>query len=461
MEPLPKSPLGQRLCQVFSYRWASIEGSTEDSTDPKWKTVRKYPLKPRTLWARWNDAAQLVGVRFGNTTKYGLIDIDADSGYLDQIDTIRAALETIGITRTIMVRSSWNGGIHLYIPLPEAVKTFSLAVALKQCLESQGLELNPGQLEIFPNVKAHACFWKGEFTEYNAHRLPLQPGSGSQLLGDDGTPIGEELARFFAMWDNASQLQDFDELEQALRIARDNHRKRPRRVAVHPVFEWRNDLEGEIAEGWTDHGQTNGLLKAIACYGRVFEHLEGDTLATYVVNIATSRPGYSEFCQHQHQIHTRAKAWARAAEKYYWPLGSAPVREKKTYSINEQRRDDARERIRTAAAEVRRSPPATVRQWVARLVDMARCSAETLYKYLELWHPDRQSVTAQPAGIPGGFDGLIDGSPGSDESLDSATVTGDRPLNEGCSLTDRPQNLLTRGERGGAGERGGISTDAT
>ncbi|MBD0337618.1 MAG: hypothetical protein ICV62_19185 [Cyanobacteria bacterium Co-bin13] len=193
----------------------------------------QYPLRPRVLWNLWQDANTLVGVRFTHETCYALLDIDAGSVYrnADAIAQIRAALETIGITRTLLLRSSWNGGLHLYIPLPEPVSTFNLAVTLKECLKAQGFTLKEGQLEIFPNAKAYGVT---AFIEYQAHRLPLQPSSGSCLLDDDLNPIGNSLGRFFWMWDGAVANQDLDSLRQALQVGRNNHRKRPKRRS-HPV----------------------------------------------------------------------------------------------------------------------------------------------------------------------------------------------------------------------------------
>ncbi|MEL6394106.1 MAG: hypothetical protein AAFR97_15285, partial [Bacteroidota bacterium] len=267
----------------------TIEGDTDDATVPNWRTVDNYPLRPRSLWQRWQDAAQLVGVRFGNTTTYALLDIDAGSDYLSRLDDIKAVLETIGIVRTVAIRSSWNGGLHLYIPLPDVYPTFDVACSLKYCLESQGFKLAEGQLETFPNVKSYAHWWKGQFSEYHAHRLPLQPGSGSAMLNQDYQPISGDLSRFFWSWQFAARSQDVEALGAALKHGRDQHRKRPK-LRSHPVDRWRLDLEAEIEEGWSDHGQTNGLLKSIACYGRVFERLAGQELIDYTVRIAVSRP---------------------------------------------------------------------------------------------------------------------------------------------------------------------------
>jgi len=457
-EPLPTDPQGKRLCQLFSYRWNTIEGTTTDATNPDWKTITDYPLRPRVLWIKFQDAGQLVGVRFGTKTQYALIDIDEGSPYLDRIVEIRAALETIGITRTVPIRSSWSGGLHLYIPLPAPVRTFDLACTLHHCLESQGLELGPGQLEIFPNIKSHGAWWKGEFTEYNAHRLPLQPGSGSCLLDNSLQPIGGDLQRFFWAWDIAAIAQDMGCLTEALRIGRDSQRKRRRRRATHPVKQWRDDLELEIGEGWSDYGQTNGLLKSIACYGRVFEGLAGAELAAYVERIATSRPGYERWCRHHHDIRLRCKVWARAAEKYYWPLGTEPKRETPKYCPNAERAAEARDRIATAMRSLR-FDGLSVRELVAQLCRLAHCSAQTLYRHLDLWHPNRSPVTDATTPVTGNSTTPTTGPPASDESRTSRTVTPDGGRYEGCGAETCSKKFLTLGERGGCGGREGVSTD--
>lgn len=414
VEPLPKDFFGQRICQIFGrYRWQTIEAQAPDdaTAKPNWKTVKNYPLRPRSLWLKWQDAKQLVGVRFGNVTQYAVIDIDAGSPYRspEALRHIRAALETIGLTRTLLTRSSWNGGLHLYIPLPEDVPTFDLAIALKQCLQSQGFTLKQGQLETFPNVKSFGKYWIGQFSEYNAHRLPLQPGSGSVLLNDDFQPIGSDLQRFFWSWDTCTQAQDMPLLRQAIAVGRAHHRKRPK-VQLHPVEAWRQDLEAEIGEGWTDFGQTNSLLKAIACYGVVFERLRGDDLQEYVERIALSRPGYSQFCRHQHEISFRCSVWAKAAESYYWPLGSDPKRSQPTVvTVNQQRLEDAQQRIKEAMQQLRlnRNLPAQIHARLQAIQRVISISSKTLYRHLHLWHPkhmeegkntDESSVSADETG---------------------------------------------------------------
>jgi hypothetical protein len=115
-------------------------------------------------------------------------------------------------------------------------------------------------------------------------------------------------------------------LRHAMKIGRDNHRKRPKRRS-HPVESWRHDLDTVITEGWTDYGQTNYLLKTIACYGHVFESIQGQALIDYTLRIALNCPGYEQYCRHQHDIERKVTAWVRAVEGYYWPLGTTPSRD--------------------------------------------------------------------------------------------------------------------------------------
>lgn len=403
-EPLPADPLGKRLCQIFTYLWRAIIKANDP--DSPWETLTKYPLRPRKLWNLWQDAAQIVGVRFGTTTSYALIDLDVAGIYHPRQDStalqrLRASLETIGICRTFLTQSSWSGGLHLWIPLPREVSTFWLAAALKQCLEAQGFILKQGWLETFPNCKSYAR--QGEFTEYQGHRLPLQPTSGSLLLNDDLQPVLGGLARFFDLWDDCADGQVVEELGRAIAQAKTNFKRRPAHRHSSVVESWRNDLELEIEEGWTDYGQTNHLLKTIACYGVVFERLKDQELIDYVKRIATSRPGYAQFCRHQHEIEMRCTVWARAAGKYYWPLGTEGTRRSNIHqdgfineivSFNRQKSQDAQNRIRAAVSQLEESGrlPSAITARENAIVAIAHCSKQTLRKYLELWHPDCYGV---------------------------------------------------------------------
>lgn len=440
--PLPSDPQGQRLWEVFGrYPWATLEG-THPADQPQtvqWRTLRGYPLRPRALWAAWQDGERLVGVRFGSTTTYGLLDLDAGGGYGDAaaIAPLTAALETIGITRTVIVQSSWSGGLHLYLPLPTAVSTFNLACALAQCLQAHGFPLQAGQIEAFPNVKTYGV---SRFVEYNGHRLPLQPGSGSLHLDGDLMPLGHDLGRFWQAWDHAAQGQDLALLHPALSRARETRRQRQRPMRLSQIQQWQRDLETDLAEGWTGPGQTNALLKTIACYGLVFHHHQGADLVDYIVHTAQGCPGYHRHCRHRHHLRQRAIAWARAVEHYYWPAGSRPRRESATALPNGNglRSQDAVQRIQAAVAHLRQAHhwPATVRDRVALLVKAAHTSARTLYKHLPLWHPQHEATTEE--------DGtLAQGNPAAPVAPQSRSGPGPQPSTSTTQAIS-PANLASK-----------------
>jgi hypothetical protein len=402
-EPLPLDPLGQRLCLTFPYLWQAIVGANE--AHPHWQTLTKYPLRPRVLWRLWQDASQLVGVRFDSLTRYAVIDIDKASPYHpsqnpEALTTLRAALETIGLYRSTLLRSSWSGGLHLYLPLPEAVPTFSLASAIRQCLEAQDMQLVQGQLEVFPNCKTYVIRGSG-YSEYNAHRLPLQPHSGSCLLDDDLSPVSTDLARFFEQWDSAAAGQDMEELRAALTTARHNRRGKRHRQS-NGVEEWLNDLRAEMAEGWTGPGQTNHLLKTIACYGVVFEGLSDEALSKFIQETAVRSPGFAQWCRHQAEIKLKAEVWARSAAGYYWKFGDERQRKGRypagaeaakskviPFSKNLQRAQDAQRRIEATVSQLEAegtlpdTPTARAKAIAERGV-----SLKTLYRHPELWHPE-------------------------------------------------------------------------
>jgi hypothetical protein len=405
----PVSILGQQLHRLFGQQpWDFLEAPAPiPGQKPQWRTVTTYPLKPRILWQRWQDPEILIGVRFDSHTRYGLVDIDVNSPYChpQAIAQIRAALETIGLVRTLLIRSSHSGGLHLYLPLPELVKTFDLAVALHHCLSAQGFAIASGTLEIFPNPKPYGV---EKIIHYNGHRLPLQPGSGSCLLDEELNPIGDRPGQTSCTSGTLLPLQqDLDELRHALKIGRDNHRKRgqQQRQRSPRCQTWRQDLETDIADGWSGPGQTNHLLKTIACHGHVFLGLGGSDLIRHTLETVQGLPGYHQHCRHQHHIETRVRAWCHAIEKYYWPQGTEPKRDTRTDlpatpSVNDQRAQDAKERIQQAFNHLQSSHqlPERISDRARALMAQARTSKETLYKpeNLPLWHPEHR-LEPQPA----------------------------------------------------------------
>ncbi|MDX2241256.1 MAG: hypothetical protein NW224_11275 [Leptolyngbyaceae cyanobacterium bins.302] len=177
-----------------------------------------------------------------------------------------------------------------------------------------------------------------------------------------------------------------------------------------------NDLVTEIYQGWTDFGQTNRLLGRIAMYCYIFWHylngcdpLEGRALVRHIVEIAQSLPGYSDFCQHQHEIEERAEEWANCVESSrYFPYGigknktQSPEEQQSTPTWHEQKREDARERIRKAIAQLLESNTLPIRPTARFNALVAQgIGGGTLYKHKDLWHPEYLIPVENPPHPPG------------------------------------------------------------
>lgn len=392
---LPAS-ISELLIKIFGQQgwdWI-IAQKSERGQKPDWRTVNRGPLSPQALVHYWQDINRLIGVRFSKKTFYALLDIDSSSSYrsVERIREIREALEKIGIVRTILIHSSSSLGLHLYIPLPEKIKTFNFAAGLRVVLENQGFSVRAGELEIFPNTKAYAS--DGTFSLYNAHRLPLQPGSGACLLDDDLNPSGDSLETFFTQWQTCADNQDIQRLKRYCRKARAELKKR-RNVYSSSSQGSSKCNASPIQAAWTDSGQTNDLLGGFAWYGRTALHLTGKSLRNFIVRTAEKAPGYKEFCGHIDEIGKRAKDWANWAERKYKSSDFKRSTRKKgnepKVNKNQLKADETKMRIIAAVCKLKEAGcwPETIIRRVEALEKHHGTKRSTLYmpQYLPYWHP--------------------------------------------------------------------------
>lgn len=377
----------------------------EPGTRPEWKTESKHLLSDRLI----RQGACLYGVRFGSLTDYLMLDLDLTSQYHPRCDflaigRILEVLELVGLVECIAVQSSYRSGIHLYFPFENAQRSWAIALVAQTLLQNAGFKVQPGQLEIFPNPKPYG---EHDLTLYNGHRLPLQ--AGSYLLDKNWEPIYSTDAAFVSRWKLAQARNDIDSqaIEKTLKKA-----QRERYFIRGRAQKFLNDLNAEIEPGWTGLGQTNHLLGKIACRARVFHHvvhggapLASEQLADAIAQAARSLPGFSEFCQHQHELELRAKEYARAAEKRYYPYGSKGTSSKliedgitSTPTWNQQQALAARERIRVAIASMleQGTLPAQVTARFKALKQYG-IGSDTLSKNRDLWDPRAlQALQALP-----------------------------------------------------------------
>ena len=333
--------ISQGLSKYFNHYWSFIEARNPghyDGKKPNWRTETSFSLNNKTLLRRFIDPYSLVGVRFdtnkGSVVNYCLVDLDIfgrvhPAEYPETFQKLLDLFEESGLVTPVFVQSSYSKGLHIYFALSEAVDTFNLACLIKRVVERAEIKAEDGHLELFPNCKFYN---KNQVTNYKAHRLPLQPNSGSLLLGDDLEPISDNFLDFVAYMDFSARKNIVDkEFQEKLLMARESvvkerfgffNVRNKSKVAV-----WKADLEFSIKQGWTGAGQTNEMLRIIATYGVVFLGLEGDNLYQYVLATVLNAHGYTEYCNHKDNIERRCRERAKNAEQYYWKLGSTPKRE--------------------------------------------------------------------------------------------------------------------------------------
>jgi hypothetical protein len=402
--PLPLTETGQRLATLFPNGWDWIYSDRPKlGTKPEWETIKKFPLAPVELWSLHQDESCIIGIRPDKGTRWGILDIDITSAYHpnndpDALSKIRSTLEDIGIVRTLLSQSSHSGGLHLYLPLPEIISSYGLAVALKLHLSAAGFKLRSGQLEIFPNVKRYI---PQGYSLYNGVRLPFQPNTGFLCLDNDLTPLPWNLDDWLNAFDLAASAQDLPLLKRQIADAKLNHRIRKGDRTPQSLESWSERIAQEKL-GWSGPGETNEKLKAIACEARVFMGMDSEEqIADYIEHTAQSTPGFREHSSHQKDLKQRSRDIASWAIKYYWPLGGPSSRETgyhgpqksiADFSYHQAKREAAQHRIREAIAQLQQTNalPATATARAKAIVSIAKVSQHTLYKTINkpLWHPE-------------------------------------------------------------------------
>jgi hypothetical protein len=380
----------------YDYIWAV---HPNPGAKPDWQTETRHPLSDRVI----QQGSYLYGVRFGKETHYALLDIDTNSRYHPRqdplaIDRIVHTLEPLGLVSHLTIQSSHSGGLHLYFPFEQAQPSWKIALAISTLLENAGFKLYPGQLEVFPNPRPYLV--EGKPNLFNSHRLPLQ--IGSYLLDRDYQPVSYSQARFVEQWGYAIQRNDV-ETQSLDRLLHQLQRRCFKLSGKADKF--LNDLNSEIEIGWTGYGQTNRLLGRIAMRAYVFHHvihggepLTSDRLIQKIVKVAQSLPGYQDWCQHQHEIEHRASEWASCVESsHYFHYGDRPTKPttvpidatEPKLSWNQQRSEDARDRIKTAIADLLNQSALSIKTTdrFKQLLNYG-IGGGSLYRHRDLWHPE-------------------------------------------------------------------------
>ena len=324
------APPEETILKRFPHRWNGLKAfSVGNDGKPSWFT-RKY-ISDSDL-ASFGKPGYFLGCGFGSTTQYGMLDIDRGSPYHplndhQAYDRLLETLEDVGFARVVVVQSSWSLGLHVYLVVPEPVKSFAFAASLQDVLSRNGFTVAKGILELFPNKKTKDAM-------FARHRYPLQ--EGSFILDADGNKVSDKLADFDRLWDAAAEKNDLEAIKGMLKasykmargfgLARSQKKINHDKKTGSDFLEWRERLERSIANGWTGDAETNDLLGEIAVYGVVFEGLtDVSELANYILQTAENAPGYWQHCDHRpggseaKKTDKRAEEWARSALRHYSP----------------------------------------------------------------------------------------------------------------------------------------------
>lgn len=377
----------QKLLQIFTHRWNWI---IKENNQSSWKTV-ETKICDGTLTKIYEDPSKLIGVGFGEHTKYLMIDIDKNSPYHPKNDPsalplLELTLYKIGLQENIKIQSSHSEGIHIYYPWSQKLKSYIVGLNITQYLERNGWTVKNGVLEIFPNKK------KGEKTDdkrqwklYQRHRLPLQPNSGSYLLDNRYQPIftPHALDSFVNQWEKISKAQDIEKFKKCLHVeSKINVKSKKSKKSL----EIEKELNQQIEQGFTGNGQTNDILLNLGRRIRLNQKLGGIELRDTIKHIITNMTGYEEYCRHKYEIHQRCQDIAR------WAETSNPLdKETKSKDLpkpttnNKEKAQDALNRIIEAMKITIKKEYKNITAFIEEICRIAKCSASTLYKHQQIW----------------------------------------------------------------------------
>ena len=311
---------------------------------------------------------QYLAIRPNKTTNWLVLDIDQHRSphHPDRgeraLEPLLERCRLMGLNRPLQIRSSFSGGIHLWFPLSQPVKTFDAALTMKRALltpgiesgldaesyafqESELLQLSGGVLEVFPNDKARD-------SDYKAIRMPCT-GQGNGLFVE-GFGIVDEPMAFRSHWEEAAQYNLLVESRfisdwgpdcgpyNWVEVGDDGDFKfaplnwvvpfsRRCTSSVVSAVKGEGILDGPHRElsaspktvedakyllqvGWTGRGQTQLLQLAALMVART-KYAEADLIADEVCDLLVGCPGFYNYCGHVDEILRKERPGRSACAK--------------------------------------------------------------------------------------------------------------------------------------------------
>ena len=416
------------LFHPYGYIYKPLDGGNWISAKDNWKVNEAEIIKAISCV----HPKFYIGTRAGRTTRYGVLDIDANSKHHNQaeLDRLLSVLADAGLNHSSLYRSSYSGGWHLYIFFEQAVNSAVLRKQLVKLLSAHDFDIAKGVLEIFPHP--------GKASLGMGLRLPLQPGWAwldkrtleVEIERAEMTPT--KALEFFldALESDANSLRDYERFKEYLNElvpalpARTGDNVIPMRkpgidlaaseagIVVASVFQ--HQPSGIIADSWCRGREFHigGLSgpsqrsEAIFCLGHYFFY--GDPSR----ELPALGYGYEEdrewairqFLDLHHNGHSldinkgRADATAQITRAAHWrPEHKGPGQVEQFTAdqpvawklANKKRRTDARKRIEEALHDLKRIKRTFT---TVELQKAAGCSRETLYNHADIWRQDYEDL---------------------------------------------------------------------
>tara|TARA_B100000674_G_scaffold488072_1_gene499567 strand:+ start:75 stop:1382 length:1308 start_codon:yes stop_codon:yes gene_type:complete len=239
-----------------------------------------------------------ISVSFPSRTMWACIDIDTVGKYHPQnnpkgVDRIKDAMADIGLVEALEFQSSFSTGIHLYYPLPTAVKTWDLACSLAHACRAKKLDVSGGNLELRPNTRN---FKSG----YLTIRSPFSGQDNGLFLPGIGGIEHSDLSVLRHMFNSAAIKNSLALPEDYLSTIAGLF------TIVRAPLANKNSLDyykTVLSDGFTSSSQTQEIQFAALIVARMVEGVDTvPALRARLIELVTSSPGYAEYCQHQRQI---------------------------------------------------------------------------------------------------------------------------------------------------------------
>jgi hypothetical protein len=366
----------------------------------------------------------IYGLRWGEQTRFAVLDIDKNSKYHCELELkdLQAKLAAVELNGTLY-RSSESGGWHLYLFFDDWANTTEVNETLGYWLRAQGYEIRGGILEVFPSGMGL--------------RLPLQPGfawlnhQSGLIRTREEFNRDEAIASFLSdleqnkrSWTDAksrirSQLDQIDRARRGDALA---HQKAIDTEGFEQLFNCRlipekyEDGRNYWLTGLTAKAQRHNAVLAVEHYlwhgdkSAGLPALPGDANdeSRYRMILAWLEQGHNGFCNHINRGRwQKVKAHIRRACLWRRPSGVRRVetpypftensidvlvaRSKatgRTWSMedlkkgNDGREKEAREKIRQALdVLIAQGRKVTCRQ----LMRISGCSYHTVKRHIDIW----------------------------------------------------------------------------